>query len=291
MSVAAFIPTVWTAALLSPLEKLLVYGSPMVCNRDYQGEISQQGDSVVIGMVSGATVKDYTRNADIADPEQLDADKVILLIDNAKYWNFAVDDVDALQATPELLIPATRRTAYSLRDAIDIQLEAAMVAGTSADNVLGSSGSPKTFASTTATLLYEYIVDLGVELDEANCPAEERWVIIPPWYHGYLLKDARFVSYGTDANRLTLENGRVGRAAGFEILVSNNVSIPTGTVYAVMAGATNQGLSFAQQLLETTAYRPEKRFSDAVKGLMVYGYKVIRPEMLACLYINRTPTG
>ena len=116
--------------------------------------------------------------------------------------------------------------------------------------------------------------------------SEGRWVVVPAWYHGLLLKDSRFVGNGTDYNKALIEGGEVGVAAGFKIWLSNNVPNTAGAKYKIIAG-TNEAASFAEQILKTEAYRPEKRFSDAVKGLHVYGGKVVQPKCLSVLTANK----
>ena len=136
------------------------------------------------------------------------------------------------------------------------------------------------------------MVDLSVKLDEANVPTQGRWAVIPPWYHGVLVKDQRFVSYAAVD---VLYNRNVGQAAGFEILISNNVPsvAPTGanaptTNRSIVIAGHQMAFSYAEQINQVEAYRPEKRFGDAVKGLHLYGGQVIRPEALAVLYTTRS---
>jgi hypothetical protein len=121
----------------------------------------------------------------------------------------------------------------------------------------------------TPTNAYLHLVALGVKLDEANAPIEGRWAVIPPWYHGLLLQDARFVGSGSPASDAALLSGQVGEAAGFRILKSNNV-VNDGTDYQIVAGV-DAATSFAQQVVDVIAYQPEKRFADAVKGLKCTG--------------------
>src|ERR1700730_10619196 len=92
-----FIPTVWAARLLTTLQSALVYGQSGVCNRDYEGEIRDKGNTVKIGSVGDPTVQDYTKDADISDPEALTDSEQNLEIDQAKYFNFCVDSVDRAQ--------------------------------------------------------------------------------------------------------------------------------------------------------------------------------------------------
>ena len=284
MSLENFIPEVWSARLLANLSKVQVYTAPAVINSDYEGEISGVGDSVRINAIGRVTVSDYSKNTDIAAPVALQDGQTILSINKAKYFNFQIDDIDKAQQKPKVMDSAMAEAAYALRDAAD-HIVAAQYTDVPAANLIGTDGSPKT-GYTTANI-YEFLVDAGAILDDNNVPSEGRWAIVPPWFHGYLLKDARFVGYGTQAQIETLQNGRVGRAANFDIYKSNNVPNTTATKYKIICGHP-VAWTFAQQLLEMNAYRPEKRFADAVKGLHVYGTKVVRPEALAVITANKT---
>jgi len=283
LSVDNFIPEIWSALLLSNLNKALVFGQPSVVNRDYEGEIAAFGDTVRINSIGRITVKNYTKNSDMDTPEDLTDAQRLLLIDQQKYFNFQVDDIDQAQQKPKVMGEAMGEASYSLADQVD-QYLAGLFTEADLANRIGSDASPKTDLGTAGTA-YEYLVDLGVLLDEANVPSSGRWAIAPPWFEGELLKDDRFVSFGTVANVANLSNGMIGRAAGFDVLKSNNVA-KTGTTYRVMAG-TSMGMSMADQIVSTEAFRPERRFADAVKGLHVWGAKVIRSQALAVLFANK----
>lgn len=283
MSITNYIPSVWAGAILRALDTLLVYGAPSVINSDYEGEITNAGDSVKITMVGDVTVKNYTRNANIDAPEELTDAQLTLLIDQLKYFNFALDDVDAAQALNggALMNEAARRAAYGLRKVMDSFI-AALYPDVDAGNFIGSDAAPITGFVADPKVAYKQLVALRTKLDTTDTPEDGRWVVVPPWFEGYLLQDDRFVSYGTGPNREELENGRIGRAAGFEIAKSNQVPNTSLTKYKIIAGH-NMAWSRAQQILKTEAFRPEGRFSDALKGLHVYGAKVLRPSNLAVL--------
>ncbi len=278
MALENFIPTVWSARLLENLRKSLVYGQTGVVNRDYEGDIRDVGDTVRINAIGAITVSDYTKNMDITAPEVLQDASLLLRIEKAKYFNFAVDDIDRVQQRPKVMDAAMREAAYALRDAADQYIAAQMVA--EAGVFLGSDASPNVLD--TAAKAYELLVSIGVELDEQNVPRAGRWVVVPPWVYGLFLKDDRFVKAGTAQSDQVLANGEVGRAAGFMILESNNVPV-SASKYRVLAG-TSAACAYAEQILKVEAYRPERRFADAVKGLHVYGAKVVRPQAL-CLSI------
>ncbi len=279
-----FIPTVWAARLLTALDKALIYGQTNVSNRDYEGEIQKAGNTVKIASISEVNVNTYTKDSDIADPELLTDDEQTLLIDKAKYFHFYVDSVDRAQQNVNVLDEAMRRASWKLRDEADTFLANTMDAAVPNQNKIGSIGTPKVPTKADA---YEYLVDLGVLLDEANTPIDGRFVVVPAWFHGLLLKDDRFIRSGTQASDRRLANGEVGEAAGFRILKSNNVPNSTGTKYKIIAGHAI-ATAYVEQVVDVQTYKPEKRFGDAVKGLHVYGAKVVRANNLAQLIANKS---
>lgn len=280
MAFTNFIPEVWSARLLEHLDKVHVYAALM--NRDYEGEIRAFGDTVHINQLGDITISDYT-GADIAAPEELDSTMQDLAIDKAKYFNFQIKDIDNAQSNPKLVDSAMQRASYGMNDVIDQYLASLLLDGADEGNVLYGDDDAITPTSANA---YDYLVDLSVVLDEANVPMMGRWVVIPPWFHGLLLKDPRFVGNGTGYNQAILQGGLVGEAAGFQIHLSNNVPNTSGSKYKIIAG-TNAAGAFAEQLVELEAYRLEKNFSDAVKGLHVYGAKVVQPKALAVMTCNK----
>lgn len=270
-----FIPTLWSARLLANLDKNLV--ALQFVNRDYEGEITAYGDTVKINQLGDITIKDYD-GSDIDDPEEIDSEQQTLTIDQAKYFNFAVKDVDKVQANVNLLDGSMARAAYAMADVVDQDIFGTMV--TEAKNKVGSKTTP---TEITVKNAYDKLVDLSVALDEKNVPKAGRKVCLPFWYLGLLAKDPRFTK---DLNILAtgvVEGATVGR---FQLLASNNLKTETGGIYHAPAG-TDQATSFANQIVETEAYRPEKNFSDAVKGLNVWGRKVIQPDCLVDFIIKQ----
>lgn len=283
MSLNNFIPQIWSARLLENLNKSHVFVG--LCNRNYEGEIKGYGDQVKINSIGRVTIGDYAKNTDINDPEVLTDAQRILLINQGKYFNFQIDDVDKAQQNPKVMNEAMKEASYALADISD-QYIASLYTEALEANTIGTDDAPTTF--TAATDAYNSLVKVGVKLDEANVTKSGRWIVVPAWYHALLLMDNRFVQAGTSTADSVLRNGEVGRAAGFNIYVSNNVAA-TGDKFKVMAGY-EQTMSYAEQIVEVEAYRPEKRFSDAVKGLHVYGAKVVRPETLAVMTVQRPTT-
>lgn len=282
MAIDNFIPTLWSAELLVSLKKSLVYGQAGVVNRDYQGTISGFGDTVKINGISSVTVGNYAKNTDMPAPETLTGNQNVLTIDQSKFFNFQIDDVDKAQQNPKVMSQAMIEAAYALRNTADQFLAGRMATGALAASLIGNDTTPVVPTKATA---YDYLVDLGVKLDEQDVPEEGRWIILPPWFHGMMEKDSRFIQ-ATAKGDDVIANGVIGRAAGFTVMKSNNVPNTAGAKYKIIAGHSLAS-SFAEQVHDVEAYRPESRFADAVKGLHLYGGKVVRPEGLAVMTANK----
>ena len=264
-----FIPELWSARLLQNLDKTFVY--PQCVNRDYENEIRNLGDTVHIQKFGDIQVADYTKATGVGTPKDPGAGSTVtLVIDQAKYFNFKVEDIEAVQANVNLMEKAMQRAAYAIGDVID-QYIAAFVnqAGINAGEV-----------AVTPQNAYDTLVDLKVKFNKENVPAAGRFVVVPPEFLGMLEKDDRYTK-NYDAN--VMANGVKGRVAGFDILESNNVPyVSDGAKYSLMAG-TDMAIAYAGQIAKIEAYRPEQSFSDACKGLYVYGAKVVEPKALAKL--------
>lgn len=276
MAVTNFIPTIWSARLLEGLKKSLVYGS--VVNTDYEGEITGQGSTVKINSIGAVTIGTYDKATGTGDPEELNSAQTTLTVDQAKFFNFKVEDIDKAQSNVNLIDGAMKEAAYGLADVVD-QYVAGLYTGVAAGNTIGDDTTPIVPNSSTA---YDNLVDLGVKLDEANVPQSDRFVVVPAWFYGLLLKDARFTK---DSN--VLATGYVGDVNGMQVFKSNNVPNTTGTKYKIIAGYKG-AISFASQIDSVEAYRPEKSFADAVKGLQLYGAKLVRPTGIAVLTANKS---
>ena len=274
----SFIPEIWSAKILGSLKKNLVYAQDGVVNRDYEGEIANQGDTVRIRSVSRPTISSYTKNATLTYETLTDAQRS-LLIDQAKSFSFVVDDIDEAQASGAL-DEATTEAAYGLRDTTD-QYVASLYTGAASANQIG------TVSVTTAALAYTQLRKLSVKLDEANVPQEGRWCIVPPWYYGLLLEDDKFVRYDASGTTAGLRNGIVGQALGFDVMKSNNAVLVTGDDYAVMAGHKS-AITYAEQIVETEALRLQTTFGTGVRGLHVYGAKLVRPDAIATVVASIT---
>jgi hypothetical protein len=285
MAVTNFVPDLWTAKLLVSLRKAAVAGG--LVNRDYEGEIQREGDSVKITSINDVTIGTYTAHSDIT-VEDIDDATRSLLIDQAKYFAVELDDVERAQAKGNggALAQAVDNASYQLRDVTDAFLLSTMSAA-----VQGTANDLGTVAiHTTARNLYDSFVDLSVLLDEANVPEENRFAVLKPSLYGRVLKLDEFIAAGDAASAASRGNGYVGEIAGLSLYKSNNM--PTVTDAAATGGAVIAGsriaTTFAEQIVSMEAARMEKRFADMVKGLHVYGAKVVRPTALATVEFDAT---
>lgn len=286
MALANFIPELWSAELLLSLKKRHVAAG--LVNRDYEGQIKRQGDTVHVTNLTAPTIGTYTKHTDIT-VEDIDDGTAALVIDQAKYFAFEVDDIEKAQqvAGGNALATQTREAGYGLADEADKFLLSTMNTA-----VQGTGNDLGTVAiHTDADALYDAIVDLMVKLDQANVPDAGRFVIVSPSLHGRLLKLDRFVATGDEKAATTRGNGFIGQVAGLDIYKSNN--LPAVTDVAATGGLALAGhriaTSFAEQIVHVEGDRMEKRFADLVKGLHVYGAKVFRPTALAVAEFDATP--
>lgn len=268
MSVTNFIPELWSKRINQKLRDSLVFGS--VVNTDYEGEIGSGGDTVKINSVGDITIGNYTPNSTSITPEQLNDYQTTLAIDQKKYFAFKIDDVDKAQVNANVMDEAMQSAAWGLKNAAD-----EYIAGLYTD-----AGNTITSTAIDSTNVLAAVLTLGQYLSQENVPEDGRWLVIPPWFKTKLvLAKALVTDNGAAADAFT--NGRAGRVGGFDLYESNNIS-NNGTTYYIMAG-TKKAISFAAQVNKVEAYRPEASFSDAIKGLYVYGAKVVYPDALAVL--------
>lgn len=276
MSVSSFIPAVWSESMLHALDAR--YVGVANCNRQYEGEIKEKGNIVHVCGLVPVSVSDYTKNTDISTPETLSDYSKDLLINQAKYFNFQLDDLDRAQSRPEIMNTAVRTAAATL----------AATADTYVYSLVKNAG--KTFSCTPsgASDLIDLIIDARTHLFTENVTdPNDISVEIAPAVAAQLLKEkAALCTDNTEA----LENGYLGSIAGCKIYVSNQIAVSEDTsaktrTYCCMA-RSNRAIAFAEQLSEIEAYRPESRFADAVKGLHLYGAKVIYPHELVQLKVT-----
>lgn len=279
MSTQSFNPTIWAAALMKGFYNEHVFRTCV--NRDYEGEIKGQGSTVRINSMGPITIRDFTRNSDIDAPDTLNMSDLALVIDQAKYFHYGVDDVDKRQARGDFMGMASKEASEAVAEVVDDFIASTINTGVDGTTNDVTNGTPLTVGQGASEKdAYGILVALKVKLDEANVPMAGRWAVMPPFFEGMLRLDSRFVAFGTPANRDVAKGDAIGRLANFNVLISNNCPAGASSSKVVLAGIPG-AVTFADQLEEMSAYKPERRFGDAIKGLHVYGAKVTRPNCLA----------
>lgn len=282
MAITNFIPEVWSAAILEALRAKLVF--PSLCNRDYEGDIREAGDTVHITGYNDVTVREYVRGHAITIDDVTDKEAAVLKIDKSDYFAFKVNDLDKAQAKADMTGKFTNSAAYNMMKNVENYISNLM------DTAVSTPA--KTVAVGTPADAYLAVVEAGRKLDVQNVPDEGRWLVVSPDFYALLLQDSRFIE-GTEAGHNTLLNGVVGQVRGFTVVKSNNVPRKSSSpdTQSILAG-TNAAVTFAQQVSKVEAMRMQTDFADMVRGLDLYGAKVIRPECLTKITLNlSTSTG
>lgn len=300
-----FIPELWSGKMIEKFYDATVLAA--ISNTDYEGEIKKQGDKVIIRTRPTAVIRDYTRNTDI-NYDMPDGGTVELHIDKGKYYAAQIDDVSAHQQDIKVMNSWATDSSEQMKIAIDTDVLGAVytqahtsnkgaTAGRIAQSInLGTSAAPLGLTSKT---ILDMLVDAGQVLDEQNIPEQGRYIILPAWALSLIkkseLKDASLAGDGSSI----LRNGRVGMIDRFTLYLSNllpkspvslgtTASPNTVSGFHIIAGHKN-ALTFATQMTEMEDIRLEKRFASAVRGLQVYGYKVVDPTCLVDIHAYKAP--
>ena len=264
-----FIPEVFSKLLQAKFYKKSIL--PEISNTDYEGEISGQGDKVVIRTVPAVTINNY---AGTITTQELTTAKVEMLIDKAKYYSFKVDDVLAAQADINLLEGASTDAAEGMRIAVETEVLAGAITGAT------TIGSQTTI---TAANILTNILTMSKQLDELNIPEEGRFIVLSPEFISLLKQSELRQAYLTGDGTSPLRNGLVGMVDRFKVFQSNMVYTAASGAdsgYTHVLAGHPKALSFASQFTNTETVRMESTFGDQVRGLKVYGSKVVTPDAL-----------
>ena len=278
-----FIPEIWSGKLVENFYDATVLGA--IANTAYEGEIKNMGDTVNIRTTPEITLRTYVKGQSLT-VENPDKAKLQLLIDKGEYFACVEDDVDQVQSDVNMMDQWSKDASERMKIKIDTRILADVSSdnkGTTAGRIsgdidLGVAGTPQAL---TKDNVIGQIVDMGTVLDEANCPESDRFLVIPAKMGGLIkqsdLKDASITGDGQSP----LRNGRLGMIDRFTVYVSHNIS-KSGSEFSVLAGH-KMGITFASQMTNMETIRSETTFGDIIRGLQVYGYKVVKPEALATL--------
>jgi hypothetical protein len=291
-----FIPEIWSGKLIENFYDATVLAA--ISNTDYEGEIKRMGDTVNIRTQPNITIRDYVKGQNLV-VENPDKPKLQLLIDKGEYFSCVEDDIDRIQTDVNLMDMWSKDASEQMKIKIDQRVLTDMLPDISALNRgatagaksaafnLGTAGAPLTVTkdgASATTSVVDLIVDMGTVLDEANCPESDRFLVLPARMAGIIKKsELKDASLAGDSASI-VRNGRLGMIDRFTIYVSHNLNV-TGGNTSVIAGH-KMGFTFASQMTEMETLRAQSTFGNIVRGLQVYGYKVVKPEALATAVIN-----
>jgi hypothetical protein len=284
-----FIPEIYSKKVQIALRKAAV--AEAICNTDYMGEISSFGDTVNIIKEPQIAVADYTRGLAVTSTDLTDQE-LVLTIDQAKSFSFKIDDLEKRFSHVNFQAVAADNAAYALRDAMDSNILAAISAGATVTTGMGTTSIPIDIGFNTGEVDPLNQMSLAAkELDEANAPEDGRWfVAAPEWYNQLANTSSKLLSVDFNAGQGSIRNGLVasGLLRGFQMYKSNNLptndltgAVPAGTAAAAPEALFGHisGTSAASSMNKVETVRDTGTFSDIVRGLMVWGRKVLRPEI------------
>lgn len=275
MSYRNFSPKIWAKQINRELERAMVFAED--CNRQYEGDVRQMGDTVkVLGVGKPTITKQVGGSIVLQDPEAVEDTSVDMVINRVAYFNYLVDDIDRRQAVGGLMDALSAESSEGTANAMDEDIAA----------LAGTVDAPKLYKTTTAITVDNILkqIDLGVQkMMENDVKPETKIVItVPPWFRT-ILRQA-YVQLDTN-NSAMLKNGRVGQYDNVIVKMSNNCHRNSDNGHDIML-RTQRAVAFANPLTHVEPYRPEKRFADAVKGFVLYGTKIVRPKEMIVLNVK-----
>lgn len=271
MAISNFISTVWSETLYKELENN--YVGVKLCSREFEGDIRGEGDRVKICGIGPVTVFDYTKNTDMPAAEVLSDNERTLIINQAKGFNFFIDSVDLAQSKKTLMQAAMKEASDALADVADKYIYS--LTDTNVESITNATADSANIINT--------ISDARKILMENNVPNSARISLeVPPAVEQKLVLAK--VLRSTD-NAAELGRGYIGSFMGFDIYVTNNIKADSDGNYKCIA-RTGRAIAFAEKVSSVKAYEPELRHGDAVKGLHLYGAKIIYPKEMVFLNIK-----
>lgn len=278
MAYQNFIPTVWAEQINRELERLCVFAED--CNRQYEGSVKAKGDSVRILGVGRPTITETTdKDITLSDAEDVEDTSITMPINHIAYFNYKVDDIDKRQAVGGIMDALSKETSEGLSNKQD-----AFIAGLAAE-ATAVKDAASAYQITAANILSK--IDAAIQKLYENDVSTQTEIVLtcsPRFY--FLLKQA-YVNIDTDNSKM-LENGKVGRYGNIVVKMSNNVKTTSAGAADLIMVRTKRAIAFVNPMTHTEAYRPETKFSDAVKGFILYDGKIVRPKEMIIMNVKYT---
>ena len=262
-----------------------------ITNTDFEGEITQMGDTVKIIKQPIVSTGTYQRGTILSTQDLVDED-LSMVIDQGKYYQFGMDDIERAHQHVSFEDMATDSAAYALKNGFDSDILTVISAGATAANVVGSSGSEETVgygAGNDFTPL-NIINRLSRLLDEQNIPEDGRWfVAAPAFYEALGDEDSKLIDIAVTGDPTSLlRDVKVATSRpvhGFTMFKSNNTPENASGNPLLLAGHVS-AVATATSILTSEKLRNPNTFGDLYRGLLVYGRKVLRPSALAVAHVT-----
>ena len=268
-----FIPEVFSKKLQAKFYASTVLAD--VTTNEYEGEISGLGNKVNIRAVPAVSVADYTGSLTYSD---VTSSTIELDINKAKSYAFKVDDILKRQADIDFMNAAAEDAAQNMKIAIEQDVFGNVAAGSSLSDVNNAG------AATTAANILGHILNAGKVLDQNNIPETDRFMIIDPVTAKIIKESELRQAYLTGDSVTPLRNGKIGMIDRFNMYVSNNLTVASGVASGLYGHP--KAIAYASQMTNTETVRLESAFGDGVRGLTVYGYKVVVPTAIGEIKLN-----
>ena len=278
MAITHAIPELWSARILDTFRRVNVWSNLVT---DVSSELAGGGDTLhLASLTTTPTVKDYTRNQDIADPEIMTDADTVLSLSQEKYFNIAVDDVDRVQMKPDLFSRFAQRAGDQVSKTVDDYLYGVWNASVPAGQKTGITAIPDNLAITDSNLksLVTKVNEIVKKLTDAGWPLERTYGVMNTKTAFALREYLTRIGTGTGAiaDRAFVD-GALTNLFGIRMLVDRNLSNAVANGTPLINFGLTDAVYWARQVRKTEAYRPEKRFNDALKGLFVYGGALVQP--------------
>lgn len=296
-----FSPVLFSKKVLKRFRQVAV--SQAITNTEYQGELTDLGQSVRIIREPTITVRPYTRGT-VVSPQDLMDEQTELTVDQANYFAFKVDDIEAKQSHLNWMSLAADRAAFEIMNEYDKSVLTEMVAGAVAPRIIGSIGTPQVVRNNPATgelSALNIMARMERLLNQANVPMQGRFLVADPVFWEIAaqeesrLMQANITGMAKSPMLDGLFNGKVinTKIRNFDCYLSNN--LPTGGTGSEGSGANNYGVilaghvaatATATQIAKTETLRDPTGFADICRGMQIFGRKVLRNEALVVSYWN-----
>lgn len=274
MAITNFIPEIWNASMLESFRAQTVAAS--LVNREYEGNATR-GNTVKITEAVDVTIDNYKANGRTTTASAVSDNGQDLLIDQEKSFDFFIDDIDRAQAAGSMEAYSRSAAAGLAEDADKFIL--ATAAGATGINNLSPASHVDLTASGSGAVLFNAIRDLRKSLNKGHVPLGNRVLVVNAEFEAALLSaDAKLTDASVSGDAAGLRNATLGNLLGFRVVVSENLP---QTAEAQALAFYQPAVAYVSQIEETEAMRSHDKFADRLRGLHVYGGKVIRPTAVS----------